>query len=540
MQKLKIIVDKLLEKKISLLEWVAVFAFSIAIRMFVEFFVAINYSLDPLENLIEYLHNFFFFLLSFLSIWLILAWLIKENPEKLAFLLAWGSLLVIFPPVLDMLKTGGEVYWSFYSLGSFKELGLQLITFFGHLPAGIVYFGSKIMFAIAILSAFVLVLGKTGKWIKAILGAFLTYVIFFLMGTFPSWLTLLYKLIQGKNIFEVKSFETAQFLSPFYPIFGIKFRNFQYSLPYNLDLVYFPLLIVVIVIFFLIYNKNKFVAVLKNFRYPQTIYLSGLFFIGMGLGFLAYPENLNINLFSILATASLLISVWLAWKASVVVNDIYDFSIDSISNPSRPLQSKIFTIREYWQLGILFFLLSILGGLVVGTKFAVILLIFQIISWFYSAPPFRLKQFPLVATLVSALASILFLFLGFSLFSGENNLTGLSARIIFLLVFSYTLCLPIKDFKDISGDKKDNIWTVPVIFGEEKGRLIVGINFFISYIASVFLLNENRLFFWALIFGGASFWVINNKKIKPYRLLWWNLFLVLFYGLILVKTVFFV
>jgi 4-hydroxybenzoate polyprenyltransferase len=55
------------------------------------------------------------------------------------------------------------------------------------------------------------------------------------------------------------------------------------------------------------------------------------------------------------------------------VNDIYDFQIDEISNPERPLQKKIFTIRQYAELGIVIFLLFFLGGLTVSAKFAAIL-----------------------------------------------------------------------------------------------------------------------------------------------------------------------
>jgi 4-hydroxybenzoate polyprenyltransferase len=136
------------------------------------------------------------------------------------------------------------------------------------------------------------------------------------------------------------------------------------------------------------------------------------------------------------------------------------------------------------------------------------------------------------------MASLMILFVGFEVFSGDENIRGLSWRIIILLLASFTFSLPIKDFKDMEGDKKDGVWTIPVIFGEEKGRIIVGAGIFISFMLSVFLLNELKLFWWALIFGIFSFWVINNKKIKPQSFFWWFLGIVFVYGLILVKVVF--
>lgn len=538
MGKIEKFIGGLFQKEIGFWDWILIFASVIGIRMFIEFFISAHSSLAPMENLMEYLHNFLFFLIFLLLIWLIMAFFTQVKPQKLAFIFSWASLIIIFPPVIDMIRTGGEIYWSFYALGSLGELFGQFITFFGRLPSGIVYFGTKIIFLTAIFGSLGLIWLKTKSFWRGILGAFSVYLAVFLMGSFPSWFRLIYGFFSGENINEIKGFHATQFFSFFYPIFGLKFENLKYSLAYNLNLIYFLLLVILLLALFFFFDKKKFAAVLKNFRYPQLFYLSGLFLAGMGLGALAYPQNININLFSILASVNLLISIWLAWKASVVVNDIYDFKIDSVSNPGRPLQEKLFTINQYAQIGFAAFLLSVLGGLIINIRFAVILIIFQIIAWFYSAKPFRLKRFLGIATLTSSLASIVILFLGFSLFSDKNNLSGLSSRVVFLLLIAYTLCLPIKDFKDIAGDKADGVKTIPVIFGEEKGRLITAVSFFISYMLAVFFLNEMTLFIWALIFGTASFLVITNKKIKPYNLLWWNLALTFFYGLILVKIVF--
>jgi 4-hydroxybenzoate polyprenyltransferase len=221
-----------------------------------------------------------------------------------------------------------------------------------------------------------------------------------------------------------------------------------------------------------------------------------------------------------------------------VVNDIEDLEIDKISNPDRPLPKKIFSSENYAQLGIVCFILSLLGGLTISPVFFILLLIYQILAFFYSAKPFRLKKFPLVATFVSSLASIFVLFMGFVLLSPEQTFQNMSWRITLLLIISYTLSLPIKDFKDIAGDRYDKIWTAPVIFGEKKGRLIVASGVFLSFILSVFFLAELKLFFWAFIFGTASFFIINSSRINPKRLPWWMLFPVIFYLLILVKIVF--
>jgi 4-hydroxybenzoate polyprenyltransferase len=256
----------------------------------------------------------------------------------------------------------------------------------------------------------------------------------------------------------------------------------------------------------------------------------------LGLGFLAFPDNFNLNIFSLFTVFDLLVAIVLAWIASVIINDVHDYGIDMVSNAWRPLQQSVFGVKEYHDFGVLLFLLSLLGGLVVGVKFALVFVVYQFLAWAYSAPPFRLKQFPVIATLVSSLASLLIVLLGFFIFSGDNNIGGLPWRVMLLLVLALTLSLPIKDFKDIAGDKKEGVRTIPVIFGEANGRLIVASGIFISFMASVFLLNEFRLFWWAVIFGAAAFWIVLNKK--PHQLFWWVMGAVAIYGVILVKILF--
>lgn len=335
-------------------------------------------------------------------------------------------------------------------------------------------------------------------------------------------------------------------------LFGTEFFNIKYSLPYNLDLIYYLFLLFVSGILFFMIDRKKMWAVIRNFRWPQIIYHTGLFFIGLGLGWQVYPENFYLSPFSPFALLVLISSIWLAWTASVIINDIYDYEIDEISNPDRPLQKKVFTVSEYASFGAVVFLLSIIGGLVIGLKFAALLMAYQFIAWAYSAPPFRLKKFPIIATLLSSFASLIVLFMGFTLFSGDLHLRGLSFRIILLLIIALTLSLPIKDLKDIKGDKKYKVWTIPVLLGEERGRLAIAIGVFISFMCSVFLLNEFHLFWWAVIFGAISFLIIAGGKktksrtnssefsawINPRNIFWWMLTIVSVYLAIMIVVVF--
>ena len=96
----------------------------------------------------------------------------------------------------------------------------------------------------------------------------------------------------------------------------------------------------------------------------------------------------------------------------------------------------------------------------------------------------------------------------------------------------------LQDFKDMAGDRQNGIWTLPVIFGEKKAKIIIAVGVFVSFLASVFILNELRLFWWALLFGSSAFLVIVNKEIKNTKIFWWILGIISLYFLVLVKTIF--
>lgn len=539
MKKIETILKNSLEKRTDIVSWVLIFLSIIFLRSFVEQFLAVTKPLSLLETLMEFTHNLYFFSLTTLLLWILFSLILKIKPQKLSYIFIFSLFLAIAPSFIDMIKNKGQIYWSFYLLSSPADLWQQFITVFGHLPSGIVYFGTKITFIFAILIATAFVWFITKNFWKTFVGALGTYSILFFMGSFPSLFFYGYTLLSKKGgLSEIKSFNIAGFFGSPEKIFGVFFPSFQYTLAYKLNFVYFILLLVFLIVLFWLISHEKFLAVLKNLRLPQMVYHSGIFFIGTGLGILLYPQNFKLSIFSVLATAILLISVWLSWIASVIFNDIYDFEIDKITNPDRPLPKNIFSVKEYAQLGILFFALAILGATSVGLVFAVLLIVYQILAWFYSCPPFRLKKFPGIATFISSLASLMVLFLGFVLLSSDQTIYSLSWRITLLMLISYTISLPIKDFKDIEGDKKYGVFTIPVIFGEKKGRLIVAIGIFISFMLSVFFLNEFKLFSWALIFGVISFLTITNEKIKPRRLPAWVLVIVSVYTLILAWVVF--
>jgi len=332
------------------------------------------------------------------------------------------------------------------------------------------------------------------------------------------------------------------FLSPA-KIFSHNFSDIVSSLGIKMSLIYSLVFTIIVAIGLFLNYKEKFLAFLKNSRLPQLAYHSGMLCVGAGLGIIFTHPIWEVNFFNIAAFLVILLAVYLAWLASVAVNDIADQRIDEETNKKRPLIKNIFTVGEYKTIGIILFAFSILFSAIVNFKIALLLVAYQALAWIYSAWPQRFKRFAYLASFISALATLLILISGFILVSSDQNISRLPFPIAALLIIGLTLSLPAKDFKDVKGDKHEGVYTIPVIFGEYWGKVVVGSGIFISFISSVILLNEFRLFWWALLFGGASFCTVVNIKsdssarVTSLNVIWWILVWIIIYLFILTKIV---
>jgi len=206
-----------------------------------------------------------------------------------------------------------------------------------------------------------------------------------------------------------------------------------------------------------------------------------------------------------------------AWLASVFLNDQVDLEIDKMTNKQRPLATGKVTSEDYRQLFWICFVFSLILAITVSVKLFLIILVYQAIGWIYSAWPFRIKRFPIVASFLSSLALALLFMSGFMLLSDGQNITRFPHQVFWLLILAFTISLPIKDLKDIEGDRSDDVWTIPVLLGETWARFAIGLGIFISYALSVIWLNAKILFLPAMILGALSFWILQAKKIPPKR-----------------------
>lgn len=482
----------------------------------------------------EFSHLSLFFLSAFLIFFLVLRSIVPEAMRR-ANILLFGFLVILLPPVIDFWISGGSGFWSFYSFDSLSGLAHRYITFFGDRPDFGITYGVRAEVAIVTLFLTLFVFIKTRKPFQSFLFALCSYTILFFLGTFPSWVS--YAVLgHSSGITTLRDMDIAGlFLSPTHLFFQSS-PGLQLALSLKMGLVYASLLPFLIGIVLFFSWNHLFRALFRNARWPQVIYHGGLFAIGIGLGFLISGAKLSFSFFETLAVWASLIATIAAWMASVVVNDLFDEAIDRETNPDRPLPTGNIPRKQYQAIGITLFIFSLFLSAIPNFLGAFFLLAYQAIAWIYSAPPFRLKRFPIIATAASAVASFLILLVGFSLSAKPESLSAIPVSMIILLLLAYTLALPLKDFKDIEGDKKAGVWTIPVLFGVFRAKLIIGSGIFLSFLASVFFLKSTTLFIPSLLAGSASFWMILSMRerrgaIHARNIFWWILGLTAFYGL---------
>jgi geranylgeranylglycerol-phosphate geranylgeranyltransferase len=182
------------------------------------------------------------------------------------------------------------------------------------------------------------------------------------------------------------------------------------------------------------------------------------------------------------------IGTFFASAGGMVINDYFDFDIDSVNKPGRPIPRGQITRR-----GALYFSFTLFGCAVVCAAFTNIwcitvgiLALFLIIlySW-------KLKRKLFVGNVaVAALSGLALLYGGIA--SGSIHLVSILAVIAFFATIAREMA---KDIEDVKGDRLGGSQSVPVIVGVERTAQIASIFLFLAIIFS-FLPYTYGIFGW--------------------------------------------
>ena len=216
-------------------------------------------------------------------------------------------------------------------------------------------------------------------------------------------------------------------------------------------------------------KSNALVTMIRPTNLLPTI------LIGISSGIIMNPVFIEL-----LKTKAFLASnciVLLIMSNSMIINDVFDIHIDKANNQSRPLVNCDITVKE----SALISLLLLAGTQFVNYKFIPKSLQYipTIANYIIYAYTPILKRIPFIKNLsCSLLISLSLIFTGLcanpSNFIGVNKnfpLLALASQMLFVGSFYNELLL---DISDISGDRKNKVYTLPVLLGERETLKIVG------------------------------------------------------------------
>ncbi len=166
--------------------------------------------------------------------------------------------------------------------------------------------------------------------------------------------------------------------------------------------------------------------------------------------------------------------------ASNVNNQYFDLEIDKINKPFRPLPSGRISKKKTIIFAFILYLSALALSRLINPQFFSIVLITAIITFFYSAPPLRVKKYTFLSNAFIALArGLLLIVAGWSIARPVFNIEPWFIGLIFAL---YLLgAATTKDFSDIQGDSRFGIRTLPVVYGPEKAAKMISPFFYIPF-----------------------------------------------------------
>ena len=168
-----------------------------------------------------------------------------------------------------------------------------------------------------------------------------------------------------------------------------------------------------------------------------------------------------------------MITVFFETAAGNVINDYFDYKIDLINKPERPLPSGRISLKNGKYYAYFLFLAGTVCGLLISLITDnwipfIIVVIADVILYMYA---YTLKATPLIGNLaVGFMTGFGFVFGGFTI----NNPT-IVATSIYLGFFAFVMTTAreiVKDIEDMEGDRADGARTLPILIGEKKPAML--------------------------------------------------------------------
>ncbi|MCL2156873.1 MAG: UbiA family prenyltransferase [Methanobrevibacter sp.] len=179
-----------------------------------------------------------------------------------------------------------------------------------------------------------------------------------------------------------------------------------------------------------------------------------------------------------------MIAVFLATAGGNVINDYFDYKIDAINKPNRPIPSGRISLKNSYIYASLLFGASALFGIVIGCMLnnfvpTLIVALSLLLMYYYAK---NLKKITLIGNIaISFLTGLCFIFagviLGLDTLSNQLNISSLSIIYTSLYLGFFAIVMSMareitKDMEDVEGDKLEGAKTFPITYGNKKSSIL--------------------------------------------------------------------
>ncbi len=332
-------------------------------------------------------------------------------------------------------------------------------------------------------------------------------------------------IIRGCFTFLILTSHYYVIVSSFPIKFALWFVNFAAEpLPLQLNLkdnqvnsinsiIYLVLAIITLLLIYRTENPVKFKQLIHAHFRPLRL-LNYLLLVV--LGFILVND---VNLFRLFMLGATLVAVGCVFQFAILINDLWDNKIDRHAQSVRGAANSPMHLREIKQLSHICLTFAIFISLFLSRDALYMVIIMAVLSYIYSAPPFRLRS-KVASSMIIGLVSGLCVLIGYLSQVPIYNLTFDTFSIALVVALGMGLGSNVIDLKDEVSDRANNVMSLAVKYGSTEARKIIAVLAFTGYLLisfQLFHLYEDIFFLLAgSIFALASGYTILYYANKMY------------------------
>jgi 4-hydroxybenzoate polyprenyltransferase len=465
------------------------------------------------------IHYYSFFLAVAVVLMIFLQIAVPSWKKVIPQLTAISFLALLVGPLADWIISGGNGFRMAYLFEAPREMMFSFLSFFGkNLSVGVTW-GIRIEMALLLLFIGLFVYFAQKSWRRAIVSVISLYVIMFVFLSFPGIMNIVGGHSMIGNYFNQPLLFIQKSIAESATVSNNLHSSFQYSslvrmyeIAFNFIMgkIFFLILMVSASVWFRLNFREKFKAVIRNSRPERVSHFILMIFFGLFAAHLLFP-TVKFNWNDWLSVIILCFSFYFSWVFAVCVNDIVDEDIDAVSNANRPLIANSLSKEDMKQTAAIFLVASLISGFLAGYTAFFFVLVFTALYYIYSTPPTRFKIIPFFSSFIIGLCTLTAVMAGFFLLSPLKYVSTFPPRLALAVVVIFSLLTSTRDMKDIEGDKKVGIKTIPILFGDVWGQRVIGIFASLSFLLIPIFSGIYILFAPAIPAAIIVYYFVNRK-----------------------------